>query len=351
MSWVSGGSRWRTDPLVPPATRERILREFRALFLSQTSERSLKKTVKRDSGQRLCVGVPRDWWLRLTPRGELMEMDGKDLRPLLPTEEWAVVLGELHAPTASHTSLYLAMGRESRIFVYSALEDALTLAANDLDEFSRIGLSVCEFVFRIPAPAPAPSSRSSTTVADALWNALCACATAADLSKTVARLRRDVLRVRTPCKLEDAPLILLDGFELCRDYWPLCALSRRRFEETARYLSERLCCGWHPLGLVGNYKNSGVFHATYLIVFDDRRVLYYLSLCAGEAWRLADDVADFRKLGLLKVFTGGRRVDRDWVGPARLERPPDPSLWFHSRREALHLCPDVCPPGENQLGQ
>lgn len=342
MSWVKSRSGWRTVPLVPPAVRDQILRDFKSLFQTTTSERSLKKTVKRDSGTHLRLGIPHDWWLVVTPRGELMEMEGVDLRPLLPTAEWVVVIGELRSPVVGRTSLYVAMGKESRMFLYSAREDSLELIANDVDQFSRIGLSMSEFVFKMPSALP------PRPVTDTIWNTLCGCENAAELLKILSRLRNSVLRVRTPVKLEDEPMLLLDRYDLCCEHWPFSGMGKRRLTEIVKYLDRRLSCRWHTMGLLGTYKDNGVFHATFLILFDDRMSLYYLSVATGEAWRLADSVRDFERMGLLKIINAGRRVDREWTGAAKLEHPPDPTIWFHARRTALHLCVDVCPPSENQ---
>lgn len=333
--------------MVRPLDRDKILRDFKPFFLTQTSERSLKKTVKRDSGARLCLGFPEGWWLTVVPRGELVEMSGRDLRPILPTAEWVVVLGEISSPTLSHTSLYMAMGRESRLFVYSALDDALTLAANDLDEFSHIGLSAVEFVFRIPSALSTTPGKHDTQT----WNDMCRCTTGHELVRYLSGVRYTVIGLRTPGKQEHNPLILLDRFDLCCEYWPLSALDKTRTENTIRYISKRMCSRWYPLGISGIYRNTGVFHVIYVIIFDDAGAIFYLSMCNGELWRLADNVRDLRHLGLLKVFTAGRRVDREYVGMTRLEHPPDPSIWFHSRKNAIHLCDDVAQAGETQLVQ
>ncbi|AFX83447.1 b143 [Murid betaherpesvirus 8] len=344
MSWVRGDHLWKTEPLIRTSDRERILRDFRNFFLTQTSERSLKKTVKRDSGAKLCVGVPEGWWLSVTPRGELADMEGRDMRPLMPTQEWVVVLGELKSPVVQHTSLYLLMGRESRLFVYSAVEDALVLAANDLDQFSRIGLGMVEFVFRVPSATMSVPSKGVC-----VWDVLCSCATSHELVKRLADYRNVMLELKTPGKRDDNPLILLDRIDYCFKHWPFCSMDQARLEITIKYISRRLCCRWYTIGLVGTYSSAGVFHALYLIVFDEHSAIYYLSTVTGELWRLADSVLDLRQLGLLKVFATGRRTDRDWIGIARLEHPPDTSLWFHGRRTAVHLFKDVAPMGDSQL--
>ncbi|UNW45366.1 m143 protein [Murid betaherpesvirus 1] len=343
MSWVTGDPAWRPEALIRPADREQILRDFKSFFLTQTSERSLKKTVKRESGTKLCVGYPPGWWLAVVPRGELVEMDGRDLRPILPTGEWVVVLGEIRSPMVQHTSLYLAMGKESRMFVYSAEEDAIALAANDLDEFSRIGLLTVEFIYRVPLSIPLKK--------DPVWDAIGLCVTGYDLNRHLSTYRNSVIELRTPGKQETNPLILLDRLELCCKYWPLVAMDKSRIDGLIRYASRKMSSRWYTLGLVGVYRDTGVFHGAQLLVFDDSGSIFYLSLISGELWRLADSAAELRRMGLLKIFTAGRRVDRDLAGSVRLESPPDQELWFHSRPAATHLCVDVAPPGEAQLAQ
>ncbi|YP_214143.1 US22 family homolog [Murid betaherpesvirus 1] len=343
MSWVTGDPAWRPEALIRPADREQILRDFKSFFLTQTSERSLKKTVKRESGTKLCVGYPPGWWLAVVPRGELVEMDGRDLRPILPTGEWVVVLGEIRSPMVQHTSLYLAMGKESRMFVYSAEEDAIALAANDLDEFSRIGLLTVEFIYRVPLSIPLKK--------DPVWDAIGLCVTGYDLNRHLSTYRNSVIELRTPGKQETNPLILLDRLELCCKYWPLVAMDKSRIDGLIRYASRKMSSRWYTLGLVGVYRDTGVFHGAQLLVFDDSGSIFYLSLISGELWRLADSAAELRRMGLLKIFTAGRRVDRDLAGSVRLEPPPDQELWFHSRPAATHLCVDVAPPGEAQLAQ
>ncbi|AWV68229.1 m143 protein [Murid betaherpesvirus 1] len=343
MSWVTGDPAWRPEALIRPSDRERILRDFKSFFLTQTSERSLKKTVKRESGTKLCVGYPPGWWLAVVPRGELVEMDGRDLRPILPTGEWVVVLGEIRSPMVQHTSLYLAMGKESRLFVYSAEEDAIALAANDLDEFSRIGLLMVEFIYRVPLSLPSKK--------DPVWDAIGLCVSGYDLVRHLCTYRHSVIELRTPGKQETNPLIILDRLELCCKHWPLVAMDKSRIDGLVRYVSRKMSSRWYTLGLVGVYRDTGVFHGTQLLVFDDSGSIFYLSLISGELWRLADSAAELRRMGLLKVFTAGRRTDRDLAGSVRLEPPPDQELWFHSRPAATHLCVDVAPPGEAQLAQ
>nr|WEG68992.1 protein m143 [Mastomys natalensis cytomegalovirus 1]WEG71220.1 protein m143 [Mastomys natalensis cytomegalovirus 1] len=346
MSWLRGNCHWRSEPLIRPSDRERILRQYKPFFLTQTSERSLKKTVKRESGAILSVGFPIAWHLVVQPRGELLEMAGRDLRPLLPTSEWVVILGEIRTLGFDHTSLYMAMGKDSRIFVYSATEDAVILVASDLEEFSRVGLSKCEFAFRLRAAHDHVSKTSSPT-----WDDLCASSTTQELITRLSKHRNEVIELNTPGKLEDNPLIIVDRLDLACRYWPLSAMDRSRTEMMVRYVCNRMCCRWHIFGLTGRYHHTGVFHASFLITYDTTGSFYYLSLNTGELWRLADSVQDLRYLGLLKVIAAGRRVDRDWRGLERLEYPPDSTLWFHCRTTAMHLCVDVAPPGENQLAQ
>lgn len=346
MSWVTGDSFWKTEPIVQPLDRERVLRDFKPFFLTQTSERSLKKTVKRDSGNKLCIGVPTEWWLTIRPRGELPELDGRDLRPLLPTTEWIVVLGVLQCQLSSHTSLYMAMGKDARMFVYSASEDALVLVANDMDEFSRIGLSLCEFVFRATC-----TITSMPQMAPEIWSDLLRCKTARELARCLMENRNDIIELKTPYKMESNPLKIIDKFDFFFFYWPFSAMDADRKKSVATYISKKLCARWHAFGLAGIFKSTGVFHALYMILFDDFGSLFYLSTATGEMARLANSVSDLYCLGLLKVFASGRRTDRDWVGISRLESPPDPTLWFHPRKNASHLCSDVAQPGEMQLSQ
>lgn len=346
MSWITGDSFWRTEPVVQPIDRHRILRDFKPFFLTQTSERSLKKTVKRYNGNKLCVGVPDGWWLTVRPRGELPELDGRDLRPLLPTTEWVVILGELKCDLSSHTSLYLAMGKDARTFVYSAIEDALSLVSSDMDEFSHVGLSLCEFVLRATC-----TITSMPQLAPSYWSAILQCENVRTLARCLTDHRNVVLELRTPYKMEANPLIVIDKFDFLFFHWPFSAMNDERRKSVALYISKRLCSRWHTFGLVGVYKSIGVFHALYMILFDDYGSMFYLSSATGEMARLANSVSDLYCLGLLKVFTAGRRIDRDWSGIARLESPPDPSIWFHPRKNASHLCSDVSPPGDMQLLQ
>lgn len=346
MDWVRGDSTWRTEPLIEPADRQRVLKAFRNFFVSQVTERSLKNTVKRSSGLRLPVGFPPGWTVVITPRGQLPELMGRNISDLLLTHEWLVVLGELRSPTKAHTSLYLAMGRESRMFVYSALEDALVIAANDLDDLSRRGLSMVEFVFKRP-----DAMKQRPQMGSKIWDRLCSCADEREFASLLYEKRCHAIEIKTPGKSEGDPFILIDKLKACELFWPFSAMSDSQLKDIRKYISIMTCCRWETLGLVGTYRSTGVFHTLLLVIRDEFGAVFYLSTLMGQLWRLADSVSDLRMLGLLKVFAAGRRADRDTVGQTRIEHPINPSIWFHCRPGACHLCPDVAPPGDGQLMQ
>nr|QXV67920.1 protein US23 [Panine betaherpesvirus 2] len=306
----------------------RVMGDFKAIFERQHSAEVVRDWVRNHVDQVLSLGVPHNWFLQVRPGSSMPELRDQLLDDVICCAERLIVLGKcvvLVGDRYEETELVLCMGGSTRLYIYEPSQEILLLCAKHLDELARYGLLYTESIYRQPQ-TPYATRVPHDVVRALLHN----CRSPDALAACVGEHHGRDVNFHTPGR-HAKTLKLLTNFGCLSECWPFEVAAPCRLAECEMYLSLRLRCRWFLLGAVGAYRPGGFFDVSSLLIFD-RFCRFYTVIVkthldrspttqrlAGEVYRLADDLHELFRAGLMKVYVR-RRYEHGLRRSARLER-------------------------------
>nr|WEG69817.1 protein m141 [Mastomys natalensis cytomegalovirus 3]WEG69957.1 protein m141 [Mastomys natalensis cytomegalovirus 3]WEG70097.1 protein m141 [Mastomys natalensis cytomegalovirus 3]WEG70237.1 protein m141 [Mastomys natalensis cytomegalovirus 3]WEG70377.1 protein m141 [Mastomys natalensis cytomegalovirus 3] len=286
--------------------------------------------VQSFEGQVICLQFPNDWYLfggagksswntLLYRANEILCCDEK----LIPVG----ICGRTDTPDdinsiRGYGTLLMLSGNHGRVYVYSSCDDTLYLLAKSLEELTRFGLSRNPFIYKSDSDSeliPADMTR----VIDAATTKLPQGYAGKNLivlfdqsdegvTKSVGCtyfIKENFIAINTPGYGRSA-LYLVKNPEDLWSFWPFKWMDDVDFKRCWYAVSDQLLSTWALLGAIGYTPTGNAdsdFRVEHVIVVDRFGAVYSLLLHTrtGLVRRLADNVADFFRMGMLKrIFTG-----------------------------------------------
>ncbi|QQL09963.1 Ba204 [Baboon cytomegalovirus] len=306
----------------------RVMGDFRDLFLRQASIDWVRTWVREHIDQVMCLGIPCNWFVHVRPGGHLPELRDQLLDDITCCRERMAVIGKCIVWVQDRfveTELVMCMAGDTKMYIYEPSQDILILAAEHLDELARYGLLHAECVYRQPHTPYA--TQVPRDVVEAL---LQSAGDAESLAECVGAHHDQDVNLHTPGRHAET-LKLLANFGCLSELWPFEAIDPYHLTECQMYLSLRLRCRWYIMGAVGSYRPGGFFEVSSVIFFDRFGRIYavivrpytdrtsHVCLAPGNVYRLADNLSEFFKGGLMKLYVR-RRHEHHLRQLARLER-------------------------------
>ncbi|AEV80994.1 protein US26 [Saimiriine betaherpesvirus 4] len=325
----------------------RTLRSFRDFILSQDSRYKIRNLVYERYEERRSTAIPAPlgWRLCYTPFEVIFGTNGDDNSPL-PWESFLCcdnpleVLGilryikpvsdtfnssdsededfeaiESNSDTETSSAPVLLMGRYETIWCFDRVDTVLFLVATSFDSLARKGLLHLDILYRHPF-MPSFTESHSQMVTELIQ----ASKSLPELRRVLSKYRWQMIPLRTPGEQTRVLQLCSSPFDI-QAFWPFLCMDAESLEELFTILAEQLCCRGVVIGVIGECLPSGVFHGDYLILADEIGCVYYFSLFVSEMWKLADNLTMFFRIGLMKLYTKGRRFSTARRDAEELEVP------------------------------
>nr|WEG69129.1 protein m141 [Mastomys natalensis cytomegalovirus 2]WEG69267.1 protein m141 [Mastomys natalensis cytomegalovirus 2]WEG69406.1 protein m141 [Mastomys natalensis cytomegalovirus 2]WEG69544.1 protein m141 [Mastomys natalensis cytomegalovirus 2]WEG69682.1 protein m141 [Mastomys natalensis cytomegalovirus 2] len=228
----------------------------------------------------------------------------------------------------SRGDLLLLSGEFGRFYVYSSHNDTLYLVARDLEEFARYGVTRNVFAYEECGECLSPSDISYVkwVASDNLSNGvkdkevLIVFSNQKDSEDVVSIaytrfITKGYVELKTPGYGTSA-LFLANDPDDVRRMWPFRGMSDIMFKITWKTITDRLCCPWALLGVLGYRSAEGdmfEFIAQQVLVVDCFGSVHALILYTKAAFirRVADSISNLFRHGMIKrIFMGNEFRDR-----------------------------------------
>lgn len=327
----------------------RVVQDFRPLYCAQATPRGLRRAVGRQSGSLLNVGSPAGWQVTLLNRAEVSDLRNVDLKKYCPTpQEWLVPVGPLtrNQPpciSASETRAHLVIGAKFRVYVFDAVEGCLHLAARDFEEFAHCGLGAVRCLY-LPHCMPRAPSEPRDLIA-----ALEVCTDPESMSDICRENNGSYLHITDPTG-NSHQVKLCGTLENALRLWPFSSAEPRTRDAVVLSITQRLCCPWRPLGLVGSSAGEpDRFRSTLMLLVDQFAAVFGYCFMNGSLFRLADSFHELTRCGLLRALTGTRWCygpEERYAGARLLEQDPDVRFWLSTRPGYEEMLASSTKPGD-----
>ncbi|AWV68394.1 m141 protein [Murid betaherpesvirus 1] len=308
---------------------KRVIDAFSRLVATGGDQSARRRAIERLDGKVIPLGFPQDWYVVCGSGKSCWSVLTDRATALLCCEETLIPLG-LCGRTADpydtrglrgHGVSLVLSGEYGRVYVYTAADDTLHLVARNLEELGRFGISRRSFAYKedmqrsVPradlvrlryiascdVPRGYPGMELLVVFSDPNADA----ATSVGYTRFVDG---KFVRLTTPGYGTSALFLAKDPGEL-RGIWPFRGMCDPEFKRCWNAVSDALHCSWSLIGVLG-YRPGGLpdaeFRADHVIVADKFGAVYSLLVYsrAGLTRRVADSVAEFFQMGMLKrVFS------------------------------------------------
>ncbi|AGE11598.1 gp144 [Caviid betaherpesvirus 2] len=315
---------------------QRVLKDFRELFLAQGDLAEVKSCVVRLRGTLLSLSVPSDWYLLVNPFQHTAAYRDADARrcvegvgDLLCCADRLEPLGQCVRWTETGECdpmpIVMFMGSCCNIWAVNLSDGVLHLVAPDIDSLARRGLLHFEPIYQLRlAPRGTVYPRD---VVRALLDAAPPEGTSVPrdghpaLIETVRKHRLRCVALSTPGEGEHA--FCLCGFsDMLRQQLPFIDMSHDTFWLLMESITYRLDRRWWLLGTVGEALATGLFRVDVAVILGQDGAIYGFDHKEMSVFRLADSLQMFFACGLLKWYAAGTRFDTPARDLQRLEHPP-----------------------------